>query len=189
MMRAPTLPALAALLPALLLAGCQAWHGGETAEAEVVLPPEPAPACDASLQLQPPVLRLPRTDAPKRVPRDKNAPSVDISQIHTVNRPLQDIGVWSETAGGWSVLTLQLGSERARSLAVRLHDVHLPKGGALWLCSVDGKLRAGPYVQKPDGELWSEPVAASQARLEVWAPTARRAEVGGLLADVYGGYR
>lgn len=189
MTRARTVPALAALLPALLFAGCRAWQGGETAAAAPALPPVPAPACDASLQLQPPVLRLPRTDAPKREPRDKNAPSVDISQIHTVNRPLQDIGVWSETAGGWSVLTLQLGSERARSLAVRLHDVHLPKGSALWLCSVDGKLRQGPYTDAPDGELWTTALSGAQARIEVWAPTASHGTFSALLTDVYGSYR
>jgi hypothetical protein len=152
---------------------------------------QPPPACTAALKSQPPVLRLPRTDAPKSGDKGKgkDATNVDIAQIHTVNRPLQEIGIWNDAGDGWSVLTLQLGSDKARTLAVRLHDVHLPKNGALWLCSVDGKRSEGPYADAPNGELWTSAVAGSQARVEVWAPTRQRDDFRALLADVYGSYR
>ncbi|WP_028080851.1 hypothetical protein [Solimonas soli] len=188
--RGSRLSALGAVLGVVASAACH-HHTQDTrpdAAAAVVaatLPPAPQ-ACTTALPVQAPVLKLPRTDVPKLASKDSK---VDIAQIHTVNRPLQEIGVWSEAGDGWSVLSLQFGSERARSLAVRLHGVKLPKGAALWLCSVDGKLRAGPFAPKDDGELWSDAISAPQARLEVWAPSAQRDQVSGLLADIYGGYR
>ncbi|MGH8443657.1 MAG: hypothetical protein ACREVL_00260 [Solimonas sp.] len=183
-------PALLVGGAALLAAGCHvpnnlqspaAGFVGEAAQA----PASPPPACSTALKLQAPLLQLPRTDVPKQPARD----AVDISQIHTVNRPLQEIGVWNNAGDGWSVLTLQLGSEKARSLAVRLHAVRLPKNGALWLCSIDGKQHAGPYAEAPNGDLWSAALAGAQARIEVWAPTAHRDDFSGLLSDVYGSYR
>ena len=171
----------------LLLAACHSAPELQPDEAASVPSSMPPPACSTALALPPPVLKLPRTDSPRKPSRDGG--DVDISQIHTVNRPLQDIGIWNEAADGWSVLALEVGSDRARSIAVRLHDVHLPAAAALWLCSADGKLREGPYRQKADGELWSEALASSHARIEVWAPTRERERVSALLADVYGGYR
>jgi len=192
-MRLHSLIALTATLGLLATTSACRHHAQDThTEADVAdssaaaaLPPPPA-ACKTALPVQAPVLKLPRTDAPKRAPKDSQ---IDISQIHTVNRLLQDVGVWSEAGEGWSVLTLQFGSERARSLAVRLHDVKLPDGAALWLCSVDGKLRAGPFTPQDNGELWSEAISTSKARLELWAPSRHREQVSALFSDIYGGYR
>ncbi|MFT4046488.1 MAG: hypothetical protein QM661_07285 [Solimonas sp.] len=186
------LPCLAAALTlAAAAAGCRhvpdargnAAPPGSVSGAEAA--PAPTP-CAATLAVPAPMLKLPRTDGPKLASKGDK---VDIAQIHTVNRPLQDVGVWREAGSGWSVLTLQFGSERAHSLAVRLHDVKLPKGAALWLCSVDGKRRAGPFTPKENGELWSDPITASQGRVELWSPSAQREKVSALLADVYSGYR
>jgi hypothetical protein len=196
MARMPIFQRIAVALGALLLVSAchrQDTQTGGNDEAAAVsagtanlLPP---PACAATLKSQAPVLRLPRTDAPKSGDKGKDATNVDIAQIHTVNRPLQEIGIWNDAGDGWSVLTLQLGSDKARTLAVRLHDVHLPKSGALWLCSVDGKRSEGPYADAPNGELWTSAVAGSQARVEVWVPTRQRDGFRALLADVYGSYR
>lgn len=174
---------LAGLLAASL-AGCQ--HSPTAAPQPLALGALSPPAQVCSSALQAPVLSLPSTDAPKRAPNDAEP---DIAQIHTVNRPLQDIGIWSEQPDGWSVLALMLGSSHARSIAVRLHDVRLPPQGALWLCSADGRLRQGPYAEVRDGELWSAAVAAPRARLEVWIPTAERGDFRAVLSDVYGGYQ
>jgi hypothetical protein len=179
------------LLAAVAIGGChpaadiQPGAGKPDAEALAVLQ-QPAHICNARLKLPSPVLQLPSTDAPKRHAKDDG---VDIAQIHTVNRPLQDIGVWNDEADGWSVLTLTLGSGRARSIAVRLHDVKLPEQAQMWLCSVNGKSRQGPYTTATDGQLWSAPVGASQARIEVWTPTVRRDRFSAMLTDVYGGYQ
>lgn len=155
--------------------------------ASLAMLPAPEQVCDMQRSQPAPELKLPGTDAPRKAAKgDKD---VDIAQIHTVNRPLQEIGVWIDQDNGWSVLELAVGSTHARSLAVRLRDVTLPKQSALWLCAIDGKQQQGPYTEAPNGELWSASVAASQARIEVWVPSAKRAQFSALLTDVYGGYQ
>lgn len=172
----------------LLLSACQSWTQHPQPEVTAALQPAATDhACQAALKTPAPVLKLPGTDAPRRAARDDN--DVDIAQIHTVNRPLQDIGVWNDMADGWSVLALTLGSSHARSIAVRLRDVQLPKQSQLWLCSLDGKLRQGPYTEAPNGELWSASIASAQARVEVWIPTPARSQFRAELTDVYGGYQ
>src|SRR3546814_408207 len=114
---------------------------------------------------------------------------IDSSQIHTLNRPLQEICVLTNQGSGGSVMKLAIGSIHARSLAVRLRDVTLPKQSVLWLCAIGGKQHQGPYTEAPNGELWSASVSASRARIEVWVPSAERAKFSALLTDVYGGYQ
>lgn len=171
----------------LLLGACHAWFEPASDDAATATAPPPAPACHATLHTPASVLSLPGTDAPRRAAR--NDDDVDIAQIHTVNRPLPEIGVWNDQADGWSVLALTVGSQRARSIAVRLRDVKLPQHTALWLCSADGTEQQGPYTEAPNGELWTASVAAAQVRIEVWMPTAARDEFAGILTDVYGGYQ
>lgn len=179
-----------ALLAGVLLGGCHPAQdvkpGAGVAEASRVAVQAPGQVCHATLKTPAPVLQLPRTDAPKRASKKD---TVDIAQIHTVNRPLQEIGVWNDEPDGWSVLVLTLGSGRAHSIAVRLHAVTLPAHSELWLCSMDGKSRQGPYTTTTDGQLWSAPVAAAQARIEVWVPTPHRDQFSAMLTDVYGGYQ
>jgi len=131
-------------------------------------------------------LQLPRTDSPPPR-RDKSEP-LEFAQVHTVNRPLQEVAVWTQR-DGWSVLALQIESANARSIAVRLRDVKWPASTQAWLCSADGKTHQGPFNDAPDGELWTPIVPGSQARLEVWVPTASKGQFTALLADVYAGYR
>ncbi|NGY04460.1 hypothetical protein [Solimonas terrae] len=172
---------------ALLLGACQSWTQKSPAQAVAeTAPPAADEACHATLKMPAPILKLPGTDAPRHASNDND---VDIAQIHTVNQPLQQIGVWNDQGDGWSVLALTLGSRRARSIAVRMRDVKLPKQSALWLCSPDGKLRQGPYTEAPNGELWSASIASSQARVEVWLPTPSRDAFSAELTDVYGGYQ
>ncbi len=180
---------LAPLTVTLLLGACQhpqQLKQPEASPAAVPLLSSQAQACGSESALHAPVLRLPPTDAPRRAPKARGN---DIAQIHTVNRPLQEIGVWTDLASGWSVLALTVGSEGARSIAVRLHEVRLPPHSALWLCAADGESSQGPYAAAPDGEIWSAPVSAAQARIEVWTPTATRDGFGAALNDVYGGYQ
>lgn len=178
--------ASSALTAALLLSACRSAPTQPDGSALAALP-APDQICSVHLAQPAPVLSLPGTDTPRHAAKDDK--DVDIAQIHTVNRPLQEIGVWNDQGNGWSVLELALGSSRARSLAVRLRDVTLPKQSALWLCTADGKHHQGPYTEAPNGELWSASVAASQARIEVWVPSAERAQFRALLTDVYGGYQ
>lgn len=175
-----------ALLGLAALSACQLASTRHEAETRVALP-APDNVCNVKLATPAPVLKLPGTDAPRQAATDDQ--DVDIAQIHTVNRPLQEIGVWNDQGNGWSVLELALGSSRARSLAVRLRDVTLPTQSSLWLCADDGKQHQGPYTEAPNGELWSASVAASQARIEVWVPSAEREKFSALLTDVYGGYQ
>ncbi|HET8882860.1 MAG TPA: hypothetical protein VFM56_11845 [Solimonas sp.] len=172
---------------ALLLGACHGWLKPAAGDTVAATLPAPDAACRVALHTPAPVLSLPGTDAPRRAAR--NDDDVDIAQIHTVNRPLQEIGVWNDQADGWSVLALTVGSKRARSIAVRLHGVRLPEHSALWLCSADGERHQGPYTEAPNGELWTASVASAQARIEVWTPTATRNEFSADLTDVYGGYQ
>ncbi|NKF21817.1 hypothetical protein [Solimonas marina] len=151
-------------------------------------PPLPAPpVCTVDLRTPAPILNLPLTDTPRG---PAGGDDIDIAQIHTVNQPLADIGTWNDEPDGWSVLALTLGSRRARSLAVRMRDVKLPKQAQVWLCGTGGgKSRQGPYTNAPEHEIWTSPVNAPIARIEVWVPTAERPHFGATLTDVYGGYQ
>lgn len=171
------------------LAACQHARkpGQETAAAPAAqLAPAPE-ACRTMLPISIPVLTLPDTDAPPG--RPAAAPALDIAQIHTVNRPLQDVGVWADHGDGWSVLLLQLGSKRARSITVRLRELQLPQQSQVWLCSADGSEREGPLVASADAEIWPKAIPGTRARVEVWVPTPQRATFSAVLADAYGGYR
>lgn len=129
-------------------------------------------------------LQLPATPASKN---SNSAEALDLAQVYTVNRPLQEVAVWQDREDGWSLLSLQIGSAHARSIAVRLREVKLPGATQAWLCG--STARQGPFTEAPKGELWTPVVAGEQARLEVWVPTAQRGEFTAMLADVYGGYR
>lgn len=154
--------------------------------AEPVLGPMPT-ACARPAPATVPRLRLPATENPRVSSTPGKA--MDFAQVHTVNRPLEDAGVWTELEGGWSVLSLELTSPRARTLAVRLRDSRLPQHTQIWLCSADGRQRQGPFQDANNGEVWTPAVDGNDARLEVWVPTHQRTNFGALLADAYGGYR
>lgn len=166
--------------------------GGNRAESSEALdvsslgaPPEgciPQPAVRSV-----PSLRLPRTESP-RVKSDAGK-SLEFAQVHTVNRPLEEAGTWTDFDDGWSLLSLTLGSEGALSLAVRLRDTTLPERGEIWLCSADRRVRQGPYREATDGDLWTPVVPGHEALLQVWVPTVRKSSFRALLADAYGGYR
>lgn len=154
-------------------------------ESNTPLPVSRAPeGCGSRSSETPPVLRLPRTV----VPADRGA-SRELAQVHTVNRPLEQAGVWTDYDDNWSLLALELGSPGAHSIAVRLRDAQLPRQTEVWLCSPDRRLRQGPYREATGGELWTPVVPGDAAQLEVWLPTAHKSRFTALLADVYGGYR
>src|SRR3546814_10066392 len=92
-------------------------------ETTLALLPPPEQVCSAQLSQPAPELKLPGTDAPRKAAKDDN--DIDIAQIHTVNRPLQEIGVWNDQGNGWSVLELAIGSIHARSLAVQIGRAHV----------------------------------------------------------------
>lgn len=178
--------ALSCLCSALTLAACgnqpqQQAFGASLVSSSTTQPPScAAGGSGASLQLPP------TQAAPTR--HDKSEP-LEFAQVYTVNRPLQEVGVWQERENGWSVLSLQIGSDNARSIAVRLRDARLPPSTHAWLCSADGSTRQGPFDEAPNGELWTPIVPGSRARLEIWVPTQTRSQFTAMLADVYGGYR
>lgn len=187
-MRARLLP----LLVAGALSACSHSPSRDTAQEPAATPPPLAlgaapQACARALLTSAPRLQLPFTETP----RVKSAPgkAMDFAQVHTVNRPLEEAGVWADVAGQWSVLTLELSSAHARSLAVRLRDSRLPEHTEIWLCSQDGRQRQGPYRHAASGEIWTPPVSGDTARIEVLLPTAYKQQFGALLADAYGGYR
>lgn len=185
-------PRLLLLAVLSLLAAChQASRPDDGAAGHTIAAPPallaPPPSCGA-LTHTVPVLTVPDTDAPKLASASKEAP-LEISQVHTVNRALQDVGTWADRDDGWSLLALQLGSRRARSISVRLRELRLPSQSEVWLCSADGKQRHGPLQASAEAEIWPHGISGNAARIEVWVPTARRAQFHALLADVYGGYR
>lgn len=189
----PKIHTLPTLLLGLLLSGCGHLPFGASpatpatglAVTEISAAPEgcgPQPTVTAI-----PRLRLPGTESPRvKASTDK---SLDLAQVHTVNRPLQEAGVWADVEGGWSVLSLELGSTGARTLAVRLREASLPERSEIWLCSLDRSVRQGPYREVTDGELWTPVVPGSEALIQVWLPTNRKGAFRALLADAYGGYR
>lgn len=167
----------------LALGGCQLPMLKD--ESKTPLPVSRAPeGCGTRSAETPPVLRLPRT----AVPADRSE-SLELAQVHTVNRPLEQAGVWTDYDDNWSLLALELGSPGARSIAVRLRDAKLPRQTEVWLCSPDRRLRRGPYREATGGELWTPVVPGDAGLLEVWLPTAHKSRFTALLADVYGGYR
>lgn len=170
-------------LLALAVAGCQLpmMQRDDDAPLPVSRAPE---GCGTRSAETPPVLRLPRTSVPK-----DGGGSLELAQVHTVNRPLEQAGVWTDYDDNWSLLALELGSPGARSIAVRLRESHLPPQTEIWLCSPDRRLRHGPYREATGGELWTPVVTGDRAVLQVWIPTARKSQLHALLADVYGGYR
>lgn len=179
-------------LAALSLAACQSSPGKHqpgVRKGVHIAPPVtlPAPlACSPSTS-ETPKLALPHTEITRAAAATPGP--VDIAQVHTVNRPLADVGVWQTRADGWSRLALQIGSDGARSIAVRLRDLKMPAQTQVWLCSPDGKLRQGPFHEARDKEIWTPEFGGSQVRLEIWVPSVERQAFSGFLADVYGGYR
>jgi hypothetical protein len=169
------------------LTGCL----GDTArpdhpENEIALTAAPE-ACSARAPELAPKLRLPRTETP--VSRKGTDPTLELAQVHTVNQALEQAGVWTDFDDGWSLLALELRSDGARALAVRLRDTQLPRNTAVWICSADKRVRQGPYSEATDGELWTPVVPGNRALLHVWVPTAQKSNFRAQLADVYGSYR
>lgn len=179
-MKARRLVVLAAALP--LLTAC------------LLVPPPPPPA-PATLISTLPIcsiaaaanLQLPATEGARK-PAAQAEPR-EFAQVHTVNRPLPEIAVWQAFAGGWSRLSLQLGSRYATAISLRLRDVHLPPETQVWLCSAGGSLRIGPLLPDAQDQLWTPSVPGEQARLEIWAPDALRQQLRAQLSDVYAAYR
>lgn len=178
----------AAVLIALGLSACQNGVPRPGALFDAPLPESPIPeGCASRGPATVPKLRLPRTEAP--LSRKNTDPSVDLAQVHTVNQALQDAGVWTDFDDGWSLLSLELRSDGARSLAVRLREAQLPRKSEVWICSADKRVRQGPYREATDGDLWTPVVPGNAALIQVWLPTTLRGNFKAQLADVYGGYR
>lgn len=175
-------------IAAVSITACQTLDSPTAPAVAASLPPPPA--CSANLPGDAPRLTLPRTESPRLASAAASTGgNLDIAQVHTVNRALPEVGVWQKREQGWSVLALQIGSEGARGLAVRLRDLQLPTQSEAWLCAPDGSKRAGPFRDTPSGELWTPGLPGAQVRLEVWVPTTQREQFDGFLADVYGAYR
>src|SRR3546814_9276415 len=104
-----------ALTTTVLLSACGATP--TQPETTLALLPPPEQVCSAQLSQPAPELKLPGTDAPRKAAKDDN--DIDIAQIHTVNRPLQEIGVWNDQGNGWSVLELAIGSIRQLAIGPR----------------------------------------------------------------------
>jgi len=168
-----------------LLSACQPalWRGA----------PEPLPVtrapdgCRARSAETPPILTLPKTETLTQ--HSSKGEPMELAQVHTVNRPLERVGVWTDYDDQWSLLSLQLGSQGARSIAVRLRDSTLPPKTEIWLCSADRRVHQGPYREATGGELWTPVIPGDAALIEVWVPTAYKPRFKAELADVYGGYR
>lgn len=184
-MKSWTLPASLGLV--LVLSACEGTRV-PLGELRMPMPTLPAPeACGPRGAASTPRLKLPRTEAPLRSGTSDGQPA-DFAQVHTVNQALQNAGVWTDFEEGWSLLSLQLRSDGARSIAVRLREAKLPKQTEIWLCGGDARSRQGPYREASAGELWTPVVPGAEAQVQVWLPTALKGEFRALLADVYGGY-
>ncbi len=176
------------VLSTLGLSACQNGALRPDALFDAPLPESPIPeGCSNRGPATTPKLQLPRTEAP--ISRKGTDPSVDLAQVHTVNKALQDAGVWTDFNDGWSLLALELRSEGARSLAVRLRETQLPRKSEVWLCSSDKRVRQGPYREATDGDLWTPVIPGNTALVQVWLPTTLKEQFKAQLADVYGGYR
>lgn len=87
-------------------------------------------------------------------------------------------GEWHVPANGTAVWQLELHSEDATFLGLRLQDLHLPPEGEISLIGTHG--RSGPFTsddQSEDGTLWIPIVHGSQAVLEVALPAASLSEL------------
>lgn len=148
----------------------------------------PVPSACRGVSQEAPKLILPATETPKLASAGDTS-GLDIAQVHTVNRALDEAGVWETRSDGWSVLRLDIRSERARTLAVRINELQPRAGVQTWLCGEREGEHAGPFRAAPNGQLWTPQHAGAQLRLEIWLPSAERRDFSGMLADVYGGYR
>lgn len=162
----------------LALGGCATAPPALVAAA-LAYPPE---ACGAALPAEAPLLKL----SPTRLPEGADA---SFAQRLDIDRSLSRAGRWTDRADGWSSLALALQSPGAQSLSLHLSDMKLPPRTQVWFCSPDGRLRHGPYREATGGELWTPVVPGERAHLQIWVPTAARAEFEGRLADAQGGYR
>ncbi len=173
---------LTAVAAALLLSGCAAQPASDSAPASA-FPPE---ACGTAFPADAPQLQLKPTSAAADALEPGTRP---IALAHEVDRSLTRAGRWHDRADGWSSLALALHSDGARSLALHLSALKLPRRSQLWFCSPDGRVRHGPYREATGGELYTPAVPGDRAHLQIWVPTAARATLAGRLADVQGGLR
>lgn len=163
---------------AVLVVGC----AGQPAR-NIPLPAgAPPPACNAAALANAPMVKLKQTRAPTD---DEGA----FAQRIDIDRSLTRAGRWTDVSGGWSVLSLGLQSQNARSLSAQLSQLDLPDRTQIYWCSPDGRERNGPYRDAAGGSLWTPVVSGERAHLEIWVPSALRDTFKGTLANVQGGYR
>lgn len=113
----------------------------------------------------------------------------EVQQVHAVNRPLAELGVWKAKPDGWSLLAMQIASPGAASIAVRLRELRLPKQYEVWVCGMDGKQRLGPLRETEPGEIWTDSLPGTRVRLEIWVPERSQQELSGAVSEVYAGYK
>lgn len=141
-----------------------------------------------------PQVVLPSLDAAAfkaQLAADKSTPQPYIvgSAIFTDLLPAD--GLWEPLNSGESLWRLRLTSAGAKSLHLRLEDVALPDGAALYVYAPGGSDVRGPYTAAdltPDGKLWTPVVAGEQLVVELVAPHGARDAARFRITNVYYGF-
>ncbi|QHS09678.1 hypothetical protein [Sinimarinibacterium sp. NLF-5-8] len=142
----------------------------------------PSTACSTTRIGKAPLLRLPET-------RHDKAEEGAFAQKIKLNKSLTRAGAWMDAGGQWSILHLSLQSVGARSLAVQLDELQLPRQAEVFWCSADGVQRKGPYRKISSGELQTSVIKGNQAYLELWIPSVYKSTIKGRLQSAEGGYQ
>ncbi|HSW14358.1 MAG TPA: trypsin-like peptidase domain-containing protein [Solimonas sp.] len=101
-----------------------------------------------------------------------------------------DDGSWDEPVRGVARWRLQLESQGASSLSLRLEDLRLPQGATLrWIGNGGGGDQQGPFGPADDGMLSLPVVRDHRGLLEARMPATARAQFGLRIAEAYHGYR
>ena len=97
-------------------------------------------------------------------------------------------GDWDEAQAGIARWRLRIASQDARSLSLRLHTLHLPADGELWIYAADGSDAQGPF-RAGDGLRYTPIVRGGEAVIEARMPAEQRAQFAIAVAEVFHGFR
>jgi len=102
-------------------------------------------------------------------------------------------GIWDVDRTGHARWRLRIESDGASSLALRLSDIQLPEGAAMWFYDAAGRDVQGPFDRHSaglvNGQISLPLVRNSSAVLEVLVPVEHRSEVAFKVVEAYHGYR
>ncbi len=138
-----------------------------------------------------PEVRLPIAELRQQIAAHKTEP-LRFAVAAAVNLDTRN-GSWDAPSPEIARWRLRLTSDGARSLALRLRDVQLPVGAAVWFYDVAGRDVQGPFTSHSAelrlGELHLPLVRSSHAVLELQVPTALRNALAFNIDQAYHGYR